>query len=238
MPVRTACLVSGVAFLLASAAASARGELQAGPTLLELQPGATSTRLRLGNSGDVPVAAQIRIYAWIQEGGEDRLTETDAVVASPPIAEVAADGEQLVRLVRTGPQPAADRDEAFRVVVDELPGPPDDAGTGVRVRMRFVLPLFVRASVAVAPDLSCRLLAGGTRLACRNAGGQAAQLGASRLVAGDTGQTLSEGLFGYVLPGSERQWALPKDRPALAGALTLDTIINGQPATVAVDRQP
>lgn len=235
---RAAAIATALGLLLAASAVSARGELQAGPTLLEIQPGATSTRLRLSNSGDEPVAAQVRVYAWTQVDGEDRLQETDVVVASPPIAEVPPGGEHLVRIVLAGPPPAGGRDQAFRVVVDELPDPADATTTGVRVRMRFVLPAFVRSKGAKAPELSCHLIDGDTRLACRNTGGQAAQFGATLLLAGDTELSLSEGLFGYVMPGSERLWTLPTDRPALAGVMTLDTWINGQATTVTVERRP
>ena len=238
MSLRAARLVTGLALSFAAAAVSARGELQAGPTLLELPPGASSARLRLGNSGDTPVAAQVRVYLWTQADGEDRLQETDVMVASPPIAEVPAGGEHLVRIVRAGAAPSAGRDEAYRVVVDELPGAPDDASTGVQVRMRYVIPVFVRAAGAATPALACRVLVAAGRLACRNDGGQPAQLGATTIRSGGATLTLSDGLFGYVLPGSERQWALPAGKQAPAGPLTLESRINGQPATVAVERLP
>jgi fimbrial chaperone protein len=231
-------LAAGLALAFAASAATAAGQLQAGPTLLEIQPGGTSARLRLSNSGDVPVSAQVRVYAWTQEGGADRLQETDAVVASPPIAEVSPDGEHLVRVVLTGAAPADARDRTYRVVVDELPGAPETAASGVQVRMRYVVPLFVRAAGASAPALSCRLFAAGARLACRNAGGQPAQLGATTLRSGASSLELSAGLYGYVLPGGERAWELPAARPASAGPMTLETRINGQPASVAVERQP
>jgi fimbrial chaperone protein len=235
---RAAAIATALGLMFAASAVSARGELQAGPTLLEIQPGATSTRLQLSNTGDELVAAQVRVYAWTQVDGEDQLQETDVVVASPPIAEVPAGAEHLVRVVLAGPAPTDGRDQAYRVVVDELPGSADTDTSGVRVRMRFVLPAFVRSKGAKAPELSCHLRDGDTRLACRNTGGQPAQLGATLLVAGGSKLALSEGLFGYVLPGSERLWTLPTERPALAGAMTLDTWINGQAATVTVERRP
>lgn len=224
---------------LASLPALAQGGLQAGPTLLELSSGSTSTRLTLGNTGDKPVAAQIRVYAWTQQDGEDRLLPSDRLIASPPIAEVPAGGEQLVRVVLAGPA-AEGQDLAFRVVVDELPDDQSQGESGVKVRMRYLIPAFVRANGASGPDLRCRLDQGDSRLACRNAGGRPAQLGATTL--SDTAGSkllLSEGLYGYVLPGGERHWALPADRPTpAAGPLKLETQLNGQLASVVVERTP
>lgn len=218
--------------MLASGGVAARGQLQAGPTLLEIPAGGTATRLQLGNTGDAAVAAQVRVYAWLQEDGEDKLVETDALVASPPIAEVAPGGEHLVRIVLTGAAPADGVDQTYRVVVDELPGDPDVGETGVQVRMRFVIPAFVRAAGAGEPALDCRLEA--MLLACRNRGGQAAQLGATTLRGTDAALELSAGLYGYVLPGSERRWTLPEGARIPTGPLTLDTLLNGLAATVDV----
>lgn len=230
---------SRAAFLLAllTLPVAAEGQLQAGPALLEIGPEESSTRLLLRNPGPAPIAAQVRVYLWTQIEGEDRLLPGDDLVVSPPILELAPGGEQVVRLVRLGP-PANDRDRNYRVVVDELPGNDRAGGSRVDLRMRYVIPAFVRAADARSPLLTCRIESEGTRLACENAGGRAAQLGASRLLDG-RGETvfLSDGLFGYVLPASRREWVLPPDRPALDGStLRLDTRINGQAVLVVVDR--
>ncbi|KFN50285.1 fimbrial biogenesis chaperone [Arenimonas composti] len=230
-----AALVAGAVLLLAAGGVSARGQLQAGPTLLEIPSGANATRLQLGNTGDATVAAQVRVYAWVQEDGEDRLLETEALVASPPIAEVEAGGEHLVRLVLTGTPPAGTVDATFRVVVDELPGDPQVGETGVQMRMRYVIPAFVRAAAATPPAIECELRA--SELSCRNRGGQAAQLAVTALRGADgPAVVLSSGLFGYVLPESERRWTLPAGTGIPVGPLLLDTQLNGQAATIDVRR--
>jgi fimbrial chaperone protein len=136
--------------------------------------------------------------------------------------------------VRLGP-PASGSDVSFRLVVDELPTDESQGQAQVSVRMRYVLPLFLRAEDAIEPRLSCGLEAGPI-LTCINAGGQAAQLGASLLTDDSSGAVrLSTGLFGYVLPGSRRVWALPEDSAAFAAKaqeVRLETQLNGQPATL------
>jgi fimbrial chaperone protein len=216
--------------------ASAKGHLQARPTLVDLPAQASATRMTLANTGDAPVGAQVRVFAWSQEGGEDRLVPATDVVVSPPIARVPSGGEQVVRVVRTG-APAAGRDRTYRLVVDELPGSRESA-TAVAVRMQYVLPLFLRAADATAPAVTCRVAS--LELTCTNTGGQAAQLGRTRLVDADGhAAALSSGLFGYVLPGAQRRWTLPRAAvPTGSAALHLDTQLNGQPATLPVQRAP
>lgn len=223
------------AFLTAAAfAASARGQLQAGPTLIELPTGAAAGRMTLSNSGDAPVAAQVRVYAWRQDGGADRLDPTGDVVASPAIVEVAAGAEQVVRLVRQGPEPAG-VDRVYRVVVEELPGAGQD--NAINIRMRYVLPMFLRAADARPPAPACSLRA--ASLSCTNGGGRAAQLGASRLSGADGRQAvLSSGLLGYVLPGATRTWELDPALVIPGGDLALETQINGQSATLPISRAP
>ncbi|HEY7599788.1 MAG TPA: hypothetical protein VH741_07675, partial [Candidatus Limnocylindrales bacterium] len=114
----------------------------------------------------------------------------------------------------------------------------EEAGSGIEMRMRYLIPLFARASGAAEPALACTLAE--ATLACRNDGGKPAQLGATRIEDGSgTAVTLSEGLFGYLLPGTGRAWDL--DRSRLAGlktGLRLEARINGQPGSVPVQRQP
>lgn len=231
--------VAGAATLLLALLAppsDAAGQLQAGPTLLEIGPQATSTRLILRNPGKESAAAQVRVYRWSQPDGVDLLVPTSDLAVSPPILEVPAGGEQVVRVVRLGP-PVNDRDRSYRVVVDELPRPEGQGPDRVKLRVRYVIPAFVRAAGAPRPVVACRIDDEGTRLACENRGGRAAQLGASRLfTAGGEGLVLSDGLFGYVLPASRRVWVLPGAPPVLHGsALHLETFLNGQPTTLEVD---
>lgn len=218
--------------LLAAGATSVQGQLQAGPTLLELRGGAEATRLMLSNPGEREVAAQIQIFAWSQVEGEDRLTETEDIGVSPPIVRVPAGGEQLIRLVRLG-APAGGEDRPYRVVVEELPLDDLPATGRVEMRMRYVIPLFDRALGATPPALHCGWDPAATVLQCRNDGGQPAQLGATRLVGADGRETvLSDGLFGYVLPGSMREWVVEDGPDSVPDRLT--THLNGRPLTVPV----
>ena len=234
---RAALAPLAIAATLAASAAGAKGQLQARPTMVEMPPAAAATRFILANTGDAPVAAQIKVFEWRQSKGQDELVPTRDVVVSPPIAQVAPGAEQVVRIIRPGP-PVGGRDRSYRLVVEELPGSKKDANTAISVRLRYVIPLFLRAQGSSRPALACRLH--GRMLACVNKGGQPAQLGRTTLHdSGGHAVELSAGLFGYVLPASERQWTLSDGRvDALSNTLRLESHLNGQPVTLPVARSP
>jgi fimbrial chaperone protein len=239
---RRALLLAGSLLGLAVAAqtASAKGHLQARPTMLELAPGAAAGRMTLANTGDEPVPAQVRVFAWIQKDGEDVLVPTRDVVVSPPIVTVPAESEQLVRFVRQGKAPGGS-DQAYRIVVDELPGKAKSRDAAVGILMRYVLPLFVRSAEASDPALSCAIVRdeAGASLECRNSGGRAAQLGATQLKGGGKTYELTKGLYGYVLPGSQRRWLLDPARLKLVGhSPKMESQLNGAPVSITVADSP
>jgi fimbrial chaperone protein len=222
---------ASAALLVAAApAVMAGGHLQVGSTRVELAAGARATRLVLRNSGDAPIGAQVRVYAWSQPEGEDRLDETGAVVLSPPLVRIAPGQDQVVRVVRQGPAPDS-RDATYRIVAEEVPLTPQDAKVAVGFRMRFVLPLFDRAADAKPAQLNCRISA--SALSCLNTGGRPIKLGATELVdAAGHRVELTNGLFGYVLPQSTRLWTLSAERlKTLGRGLRLQTKIDNAIST-------
>ncbi len=120
--------------------------------------------LWIENQGDQPIAMQVRVFGWEQPLGEDALAPQQQVIASPPISSIPPRQRQMVRLIATRPAPPL-AEQAFRVVVDELPGtapplpaaaPPADgaapaqappaaapAGAAVNLQMRYSVPLFL-----------------------------------------------------------------------------------------------
>lgn len=233
-------LTAAVVIVLACVAGTthARGQLQTRQTGIDLPAGTRAGRLVLVNSGDAPLAAQVRIYAWTQDGADDQLSPSDLLVATPAIVEIPAGGEQLIRIVR--PDPATPKRElAFRVVVDELPGDPAAGGAAaVSVRMRFLIPAFVRTVDPAPAALQCRL--DHATLACENRGGRAAQLGATRIVdAAGHAAEVTPGLLGYVLAGSARSWNLDASKLAAVGPhRKLQVRLNNEPVSIELSTSP
>ena len=81
--------------------------LQVAPTLVTLEATQTAGGLWLSNTGDTPLHAQVRVYRWTQEGGEEQLVPSRDLVISPPMLALEPGQKQLVRVIRVGAPPAA-----------------------------------------------------------------------------------------------------------------------------------
>lgn len=217
--------------------------LQVAPISLTLEAGRGADGLWLSNTGDAPLTAQVRVFHWTQAANEDRLDASRGLVVSPPMLKLEPGARQLVRVIRTG-APPAQREDAFRLLVDEVP---DEAAqkTGLNFVLRYSIPVFVASAgeAKPAPQLSWSLRGDepGPALEVANAGSMHAQL-ASLSFAGRNGEAIaiSDGLLGYVLPGSTMRWPLKGEASAFAQGGQLSARINGEtlapPATLAPPR--
>src|ERR1700752_3444746 len=111
----------------------------------------------LRNTGATPIATQIRGFRWVQEEGRERLEPTADVVASPPAAALRPGQDDVVRVVRLAKNAIAG-EEAYRLLIDELPELSQPPRT-VNFVVRHALPLFFAApgrspegSSCLAPD--------------------------------------------------------------------------------------
>ncbi|HEL4110374.1 TPA: fimbria/pilus periplasmic chaperone, partial [Stenotrophomonas maltophilia] len=79
---------TGVALLVLSvvlAAPAGATSLQVAPTSLQLEARQRAGELWLTNSGTSPVKLQVRVFRWVQQGGQEQLLPTDELMASPPM---------------------------------------------------------------------------------------------------------------------------------------------------------
>jgi len=187
--------------------------LHVSPVSLRLVPGQAAVGLTLSNVGEQPLVAQVRLFGWTQDISDDHLSAQQELVVSPPIATIAAHGEQVVRIVRPA-RAAPGQELAYRLLIDELPDSAAHGGdAAVDIRIRYSVPLFVQAAgVPGEPRLSWSLTQrdGDWFLKALNSGPLHAQLSAVKLTLAD-GSTLkvADGLLGYALPGCAREWRLP-----------------------------
>lgn len=196
--------------------------------------------LWLENQGSQAVDLQIRVLSWQQQDQNDRFAEQQTVVASPPFARVPAGQRQMVRLIRTGTVPVG-TEQAFRVIIDEIPGVKSEAGQprmGIDVQMRYLLPLFlngeglrstsdsginINAANSAQPLLTWTLTqrAGKTWLTVHNQGAVHARL--SNVFWGRSNQfnqatfNVARGYLGYVLPGQKMAFPLEGSRSIPSG---------------------
>jgi fimbrial chaperone protein len=222
-------------FLGASLHGDASGSgLQVSPTTLTLRASQNAEGLWLSNIGKGPVTAQVRVYRWIQENGDNKEMPSREVLASPPMIQLDVAERQLIRLIRTSAAPAGS-EAAYRVVIDELPIPGTEPGSGVRFVLRYSVPVFLAppdagAAAGASAHLNWNMRADGERavLEVNNTGNIHAQLAEIQFV-DNSGKSIDvhRGLLGYVLGGAQRRWLLKVPADAFSRGGTLQALING-----------
>src|SRR5262249_62404241 len=115
--------------------------LQVAPINVESPAPGASPTIKLRNEGSAPLNAQIRVFRWTQKDGEEKLEPPDDVVASPPIATLAAKADYVVRLVRLSKAPIAEG-ASYRLLVDELPDPARQKNGNIAIVLRYSIPVF------------------------------------------------------------------------------------------------
>lgn len=213
--------------------------LQVSPVSVDLTAPAQASSVNLRNNGDRPVNVQVRVYKWTQSGGEDQLTPTRDVVASPPAATLQPGTTYTIRVARTA-APVTSGEDTYRLLVDELPDVnvrrPADA---INLVLRYSIPVFF-ADRAAGADLRWEVRRDGGNLVVEatNSGSRHAKI-ANLAVASPAGQvSFGQGLNGYVLPGSTRRWTAQGGQRIQPGA-SVNITANGddyavnQTATVA-----
>ena len=211
--------------------------LQISPVLVELAPTQGASGIMLRNPGGTPIYGQVRIYGWEQVEGDDVLTPTEDIQASPPIIQVPPGGEQLVRLVRASKE-TQPRQQGFRLIIDEIPDPSTPAINGVVLRLRYSVPVFVAGTTpSPEPALAWRVERAGGEWEVRvsNTGSRYAQVAAMQIL-NSAGKPVAEleGLLGYALANRTREWSIPARQNA-AGPVRIRALINGDMVTVTPD---
>jgi fimbrial chaperone protein len=201
-----------------------------------IEDGQRAAAMWLENRGANNVSLQIRVFRWSQSGTTENFENQEHVLASPPLATIPPGQRQLVRLMNTGPV-APGEEQSFRVLVDELPevDPPNDgtpgsspsATIGVKLQIRYSVPLFINGKGLVTKvaqgnptqtgqvNLRWRTVREGDShyLVIRNSGNMHARLTNVQWSGAPQPQVINAGLLGYVLAGSEMRWPLAGPPP-------------------------
>lgn len=186
----------------------------------EVRPITVETRDGLGllvvtNPGERRIYLQTQVFDWTQDAaGAERLTESDAALASPPAVWVPPRSSYTMR-VRL-PQDPAGRERAFRIVIKQLPERGDIVGGRVVFALTQSLPAFVVPAEPSPPALTARLV-DARRIVVSNGGGRRARLADIR----QDGRVVASGLVGYALPAGSLSVSL--SQPVHAGTLEVET---------------
>lgn len=199
---RAAATAAAVALVLAAPALA--GPLVITPTTVTIEPGRHSAVVEVENASDEPVDLQFRAYDWSQTEGQERLSPTDTLVVSPPIASVAAHGKQVFRVLQTaGPLLPGERERSYRLRLNQLPR---DDRPAVAILVEFSLPVF-QGQAGAAPQLSWTL--DGDVVTVTNSGARRARLGGLTLTGADVAAVSVPGAASaYLLSGAKRSFRL------------------------------
>jgi fimbrial chaperone protein len=192
------------AAVLIAPGAAAASDIRVAPVVLDPLPGARTTSLTLANAERKPVRVQVRVMKWSTRTGTDVLEPTTDVVASPPFATLTPEQHYLVRVVRTA-KAAPVGEEAYRVLVDEVPDPADARPGTVNLVVRQSIPVFFSDLPRRTPQVAWRLerTPGGPVLVGRNSGNRRFRIADLQVEANGRRIAARSGLVGYVLAGSE-----------------------------------
>jgi fimbrial chaperone protein len=196
---------------LAAGAARAQS-LRVMPVNIQMLPGQNATTITVINEGSAATAIQVRIYGWNQADGTDQLTDTAELLASPPLATIAAGESQVVRLVlRRAPK---GREATYRILLDQIPAA--TAPGIVQVVIRMSIPVFAQPAMRAVPHVQFHIErgAGKAYLVAVNDGLRHEAIRGVVLSAGDgTMLNNDSGASPYVLAGATRRWLIDAQTP-------------------------
>ena len=213
-----ACLIS------ASALAAT---LQVSPVRITISADGKAGVVRLHNQSDVPTLVQVEALVWNETADLSQVATTSDILAVPPVFEIAAGAEQLIRLALRRPLTSG-TEQAYRLLITEVPRAVGDGVEGVSFALRLNLPVFVTPDGALPqPAWSLQRDAGGAKLTLDNQGNAHVRVrsialfedgGAQPVFVSDDG--------GYVLAGDERSWQLDLGRLKAGASLTVKAETN------------
>ncbi|MDP9084384.1 MAG: fimbria/pilus periplasmic chaperone [Pseudomonadota bacterium] len=209
---------------LAAALPASASTFNISPIRAQLSGGHRTEVLTLMNADDRPVVVQIHVVRWSQQNGEEQLDDTRELLATPPVLQIPAMSEQIVR-VALRRDPDASGELAYRVIFEEVPQAAPKDFSGLQVALRLSVPVFVApAHGGARADVSWeshRLPSGQLEVAATNHGNGHLQVtdfgvqlpGVAVPVRGITTK--------YILPGSRMSWVLASPPDANVGPVII-----------------
>lgn len=224
---------AAAAVSVAASSAAVADSLEVSPTTLTLDTRRAGV-LNVVNRSRQAIVAQVEAFDWSQGDGQDRLDPSRALQVSPPMIHLAPGQKQIVR-VRAAPAGTAGSEQAFRLIVSELPDPAGTRSDGVRMLLQFKVPVFVGGAKGTPRQLRWSANPDGNSLILHvsNDGVRHAKLARLHVVT-SAGQdlTIEPEQFYYVLPGAARAWTIPDAGVAAGAKLNIEGIDEGNGAKI------
>ncbi len=236
--------VLGTAFLIISGAFPAQllAQVAISPVRIDLSDERAKDVIRIKSQADTPRSYEVEIVAWSQsEADREIYSPTEDVIAVPPLFTLGPGEEQVLRLgMMTEADP--DTEQAYRVFITEL-GPPNQGErqtSGVNMRLRIGVPVFVAAKAAATPELEhvgSAEIDGHFYMQVRNSGNTHVRVSEIRYLDSGQDEPQVEAASIYILAGKSGRIPVPVPSGGRGGRVTLvtDTLGNVEydlPATM------
>lgn len=152
---RKAARCAAFLVFLAAVPATAPAAVDISPVVVEMSAQRDKDVVRISNTGDTAKSFEVTVVAWSQSDTEREIyAPTDELLAVPPLFTLEPGAQQIVRigLMR---EPDTENERAYRVFFTELAPPEvgEQAVSGVSMRLRFGIPVFVAPSADGVPAL-------------------------------------------------------------------------------------
>lgn len=168
--------------------------LSISPVLVTLDENSHSAALTLKNESNETRVIQTELLRWTQENGENIHTTSRDILANPPIATLRPGQTQIIRI---GLNRKVDKTQelAYRLYVSEVPPPPKEGFTGLRIALRLGIAVFVSPKAKLVDKLewtAARNPEGALQLTLLNSGNHHMRLTSLKLRDPGNGQQLAE----------------------------------------------
>lgn len=235
-----ASTLTAALLLSVSGSARAAGGITFSQMSVELTTRQPVAAITVTNGDSDKKIFQVHAYTWTETGGNEKLTETNELLAVPQVMTVAGNSSRVLRIgIRH--QVEGSREIPYRIIVAQVP--PKIEGTVIAMALQVKLPVFARGTNAPKPvsiDWTAQSLHGSelTLLAANNGDTHAKLI--ELHVYQDIGRKITIGTLpvsAYLLPGESRTFRVSLSAPPSRAAVIEATSASGPPiyATVPVN---
>lgn len=195
------------------------GTFTVNPVRIQVSTARPNAILQITNRDDQPVTLQAHVLRWDLDGQKDVYADSDDVMLNPPIATVGPHQTQFIRLgLRHALEGAEER--TYRLIVEEVPPPPNPDFRGVQTILRISIPIFVVPKTAAVPQVTWQAVRtddSRLRLIATNHGGAHVQVKALEVSSADSTDNYLKGVPPtYLLPTQQREWLIDDKRTLTA----------------------
>lgn len=190
----TSRLMTAALLALGIATLAQASSLFVSPVLVTLDGKRQTTALTLKNEGNETRVIQSELLRWTQKNGENVHTPSRDLLVNPPIVTLKPGQTQIIRIGLNRKVDNA-QELAYRLYISEVPPPPKEGFTGLRIALRFGIPVFVSPKAKPLNRLgwkATRSPGGALGLVMLNNGNLHLRLNSIKVSDPSTGQQLAE----------------------------------------------